>query len=450
MGGDIWVKSVPDDGSTFSVSLQLQRGNDALPRDSDLELLVFKRILVVDDNTTNLSIIEHQLSQCGLKADYEQHADVAVQRVIQAQSSDEGPYDLLVLDYLMPKLDGLSVNKAIREALPKSAWPNAIILSSAGILAMEQLKETGIKACINKPSSLDELRTGLSKAMRIECESLPVTTSNERIEETHYHDAELGDVVILVVEDMKANLAVVKGMLGQQVGRVEVAENGLEGVKKWRSLQPDLILMDLHMPIMDGLTAIKEIRQLEKGSGARVPILALTADIQAERIAEVYKIGGDGYLSKPFKRQELLDSIAHWLESGAQMVQSENTSTQDNETNLQNLDSLDPSVLDGLEELLGDQVKEIVMAFIEDADAVFVELDQARQAGGDAELFYRPAHSLKSISANVGAVALNELSATLETQARSGELLDVSDQVAQLKEEYGRVKAVLQQTGRLS
>ena len=450
MGGEIWFESSPNQGSTFSFTLSLERATNAPHKNVDVEAFDFERILVVDDNATNLSIIEHQLSQFGLQADYEQSATAAVERVIRAEKSDAGAYDLLVLDYLMPELDGLSVNRAVRSALPEECWPKALMMSSAGILATEQLREAGIKVCINKPSSLDELRAGLSEAMCSQAHAITVTTKNGNIEKAHYQEAKLDDAVILVVEDMKANLAVVKGMLAQQGGRVEVAENGLEGVKKWRSLQPDLILMDLHMPVMDGITAIKEIRQLEQGTGRRVPILALTADVQSERVAEVEAIGGDGYISKPFKRQELLDAISHWLGKTEQASSNTMQTESETESMLSSSDSLDPSVLDGLEELLGSQVREIVMAFVEDADAVFSDMDQALKDGAEAEHFYRPAHSLKSISANVGALALNALAATLEEQAKTGQLLSAEAQVAELKREYVHVKDILRQTGRLA
>ncbi|MBM6550100.1 PAS domain S-box protein [Marinomonas ostreistagni] len=450
MGGEIWVKSELGKGSTFGFSLQLAQSASPVRSCQEVEHFNFQRILVVDDNSTNLSIIESQLEQLGLMAEYEHNAILAVDRVIAAaQDPETDSFDLLVLDYLMPELDGLSLNKVLIDALPNTECPKTLMLSSAGILSPEQLKEAGVKVCVNKPSSINELRAGLIEVLRPEVSAVMVTRQDGRIQRQEAYEHDLTDATILVVEDMKANIAVVKGMLAQLGCRVEVAENGLEGVQQWRALEPDLILMDLHMPVMDGLTAIQEIRSLEGPGQPAVPILALTADIQPERIAQVESIGGNGYISKPFKRQELLDTIVQWLGCSQAVSANDATSLQGEGAVLQNIDSIDPRVLDDLEELLGDQVKEIAHAFVQDANAVFLEFDQALAAPQDSSLFYRPAHSLKSVSANVGAMVLSAMATELERQAKADSVVDPNEQIVAMKQEFATVKQVLQHTGRL-
>ncbi|RUM55908.1 MAG: hypothetical protein DSY85_04010 [Marinomonas sp.] len=201
------------------------------------------------------------------------------------------------------------------------------------------------------------------------------------------------------------------------------------------------------MPIMDGLTAIEEIRKNEESVGGRVPILALTADIQPERIEQVNAIGGDGYITKPFKGSELIRTISTWLNKDEVEASDDSLSAVPDAP--LSTDSLDPSVLQGLEELLGEQVQEVVLAFLQDAEGIMSDLNNAGQQGYPSDMIYRPAHSLKSVSANVGAVKLSEMALTLEKQAKSDTLIDAEIQISAITKELESVKAALKQNGRL-
>jgi len=161
----------------------------------------------------------------------------------------------------------------------------------------------------------------------------------------------------------------------------------------------------------------------------------------------VNAIGGDGYITKPFKGSELIRTISTWLSKEEAESSDENSSAALGAP--LSSDSLDPSVLQGLEELLGEQVQEVVLAFLQDAEGIMSDLNNAGQQGYPSDMIYRPAHSLKSVSANVGAVKLSEMALTLEKQAKSDTLIDAEIQISAITKELESVKAALKQNGRL-
>lgn len=451
MGGSISVNSTLGKGTEFVVHLTLgeSSGPVRLPHiDADYD---FSNILVIDDNETNLSILASQLDQCGLQAQFVNHSVSGLNQIIDAGRACR-PYDLIILDYLMPELDGLAVSRMIRESLPEDKWPKVLMISSAGALHTSQLKEAGIHVCINKPTSVNELKAGLKAAGAGNTDRLAVmvASAESRVVEDLESGGALSGLKILVVEDMKANLAVAQGMLSQLGAEVIYAENGALGVEAWAAYSPDVILMDLHMPVMDGLTAIKEIRRQEQDSEVRVPIFALTADIQPERAAQVESAGGDGYISKPFKRTELLETISNRLFNEIEMKPTGNSgSVVHEEEKMIESEALDRSVLAGLEEVLGDQVNEIIAAFVLDARNVFQAFDQAISASEGADALRGPAHSLKSVSANVGAMHLSALASALEQDVLAGGEIDSIKRVEELRSEFGRVKESLVQLGKV-
>ena len=451
MGGEISLESTVGKGSAFHVSLSLGIAEKPSKRLlAGPQQAEFSKVLVVDDNATNLAILQNQLELCQLKAEFFQSPHQAFASVIDAAKQND-PYDLLILDYLMPDLDGLAFSKGVHDLVAESLLPKVLLISSAGALSSRELKDSGVSKCINKPASVHELKRGIDSLRGLEASCHYVASDAKTDEQSEFNSKQLhlNAAKILVVEDMKANLAVVKGMLSHYDVQVEVAENGLAAIEKWQQFKPDLILMDLHMPIMDGITAIKQIRSLEQ-SGERIPIIALTADVQPERIEEVKRIGGDGYLSKPFKGAELVRTISAWLTCGEKKEANGSdvmNSLEREESNILE-DALDESVLKSLEEILGDQVQEIVVAFLQDADGVMSALDAA-DASNDIDAMYRPAHSLKSVSANVGAMALSAKAAELESEAKAGVVDQPHVKIEAIKEEFARVKTHLKRIGRL-
>jgi two-component system sensor histidine kinase/response regulator len=454
MHGDITLLSELGVGSTFTVHFTLPESH-AMPKIETVvneSMLVGKKALVVDDNETNLTILRNQLKSCGIDADIDISPVDALCHIKQAIDSGS-PYDIVVLDYMMPELDGLMLAKLIRVESKSMVQPILLMTSSAGVLSQEELSIAGINVCIAKPMGRTSLKKGLISALSSgsigqQFSSGELSRLDSKEGESSACDLRKG--VILVVEDMKANMAVAKGILVRMGFEVIEAEDGAIGIKKWEAHNPDLIFMDLHMPVMDGLSAMRRIRQIEKnGYNKRVPIVALTADIMPATLSEVRRAGGDGLVPKPFKQKELIEMLDKWLSvDQSSVVVSEDkseplvTSVFDAQSNV----VIDESVLNDLKAILGDDYLLLIDAFFSDADSLIDAFNKMIEKGdiSDYTSVSQLSHSLKSISQNVGAMTLSSMAAQLELESRQGDVPKLQAKLGALIVMYQNVKNELQ------
>jgi CheY-like chemotaxis protein/HPt (histidine-containing phosphotransfer) domain-containing protein len=373
------------------------------------------------------------------------------------QAIDSGsPYDIIVLDYMMPELDGLMLAELIRVESKSLVQPVLLMTSSAGVLSQEELSVAGINVCIAKPMGGASLKKGLISALSSgsvgqQFSSGELTRSdNEQDQKLDSKGGALRKGVILVVEDMKANMAVARGILTKLGFDVFEAEDGAIGIEKWEAHNPDLIFMDLHMPVMDGLSAMRRIRQVEKsGYNKRVPIVALTADILPATLSEVLRAGGDGLVPKPFKQKELIEMLDKWLSvDPSSVVVSEEkkeplvTSVFDVQSNV----VIDESVLNDLKAILGDDYLLLIDAFFSDADSIIDAFNKMIEKGdmSDYTSVSQLSHSLKSISQNVGAMTLSSMAAQLELESRQDDVPKLQAKLGALIVMYQNVKNELQ------
>jgi CheY-like chemotaxis protein/HPt (histidine-containing phosphotransfer) domain-containing protein len=454
MHGDITLLSELGVGSTFTVHFTLPESH-AMPKIETVvneSLLVGKKALVVDDNEINLTILKNQLKSCGIDADIDISSVDALCHIKQAIDSGS-PYDIIVLDYMMPELDGLMLAELIRAESKSMVQPILLMTSSAGVLTQEELSIAGINVCIAKPMGRTSLKKGLISALSSgfigqQFSSGELSRLDSKEGESSACDLRKG--VILVVEDMKANMAVAKGILVRMGFEVVEAENGAIGIEQWESHNPNLIFMDLHMPVMDGLSAMRRIRQIEKnGYNKRVPIIALTADIMPATLSEVLRAGGDGLVPKPFKQKELIEMLDKWLSvDQPSLVVSEDkneplvTSVFDIQSNV----VIDESVLNDLKAILGDDYLLLVDAFFSDADSIIDAFNKMIEKGDmpDYTSVSQLSHSLKSISQNVGAMALSSMAAQLELESRQDDVPKLQAKLGALIVMYQNVKNELQ------
>ena len=457
MHGDISLSSELGVGSTFTVHFTLPESH-AMPKIETVvneSLLIGKKALVVDDNETNLIILRNQLKSCGIDADMDISPVDALFHIKQAIDSGS-PYDIIVLDYMMPELDGLMLAELIRAESKSLVQPILLMTSSAGVLSQEELSVAGINVCIAKPMGGASLKKGLISALSSgsvgqQFSSGELTRSdNEQDQKLDSKGGALRKGVILVVEDMKANMAVARGILTKLGFDVFEAEDGAIGIEKWEAHNPDLIFMDLHMPVMDGLSAMRRIRQVEKsGYNKRVPIVALTADILPATLSEVLRAGGDGLVPKPFKQKELIEMLDKWLSvDPSSVVVSEEkkeplvTSVFDVQSNV----VIDESVLNDLKAILGDDYLLLIDAFFSDADSIIDAFNKMIEKGdmSDYTSVSQLSHSLKSIGQNVGAMTLSSMAAQLELESRQDDVPKLQAKLGALIVMYQNVKNELQ------
>ncbi|MEP7340013.1 MAG: response regulator, partial [Acidobacteriota bacterium] len=310
MGGRMWVESEPGQGSTFHFTAQfgVQRNpvkKTALCEPTNLSGLP---VLVVDDNATNRRILEGTLANWGMKPVAVEGGQAALIAMTQARKADQ-PFALALLDYQMPGMDGLMLTAEIKQR-PELADTPIIMLTSAGQGSdNESRRALGLAACLTKPVKQSELlraivtTLGALPGQTSPSATLPARAARQSPTEKN------GGLRILLAEDNVVNQRLFLRLLEKQGHTIAVANNGREAVKALEQEHFDIVLMDMQMPEMDGFEATASIRQQELITGARIPIIAMTANAMQGDRERCLEAGMDAYVSKPIKAAELFNLI---------------------------------------------------------------------------------------------------------------------------------------------
>ncbi len=311
MGGEIGVSSEPGIGSTFWFTARLKghtagaAAKGAVPA-TDMAGL---RVLIVDDNETNRTIVGAQLSSWGIVHESAEDGPEAL-RLLHGRTRSNAPYDIAIIDMMMPGMDGLELAGRIKSDDGIAAISLIMLSSIDRPLPEAGLERLGIAACMTKPVRQSRLYNGLVEVAG----RLKGKAGMYAHEETPAkHEAAGLNFHVLVAEDNVVNQKVAEAMLHALGCTVDVAENGKEAVDKYADGHYDLIFMDCQMPEMDGYEATRVIRVREReGSLPHTPVIALTAHaIEGDREA-CLAAGMDDYLAKPFKREQLISVMEEW------------------------------------------------------------------------------------------------------------------------------------------
>jgi signal transduction histidine kinase/DNA-binding response OmpR family regulator len=293
MGGTIWVDSEVGRGSTFGFQVTLPVAEAALPPRRPITL---RRALVVDDQFINRTILERQLTPCGIAVTLCRSAAEAL-----AALAADREFDVLLTDHEMPEMDGLALAAAVRGmglALP------VVLLSSTPAAARQGAGAGHLTATLQKPI----LRADLYR--RLQDLSAPAAAEvPEPPPAAPPPPASLRRMRVLAAEDNRTNQLVFRKMVKDFDIDLTFAGNGREAVELWQSLAPDLIFMDISMPEMDGRDAARAIRRAEAGA-AHVPIVALTAHAMDGDDLDILAAGIDHYLTKPLRRSAIVEALA--------------------------------------------------------------------------------------------------------------------------------------------
>ena len=306
MGGEIWVKSEPGQGCEFHFTARVGVGEipaSQSPAGLPEGMLRDVYVLVVDDNQTNRRILDRLLTRWGMRVCLRRQWTECA-RGTQLRTRVRQSYRLILTDMHMPNMDGFSLVEQIRET-PDLAAATIMMLSSAGRRGdMARCQKLGLSASLTKPVRQNELRDAIVRALdrrRAQPDAARVPAPGVERRAVVPGTA----LEILVAEDNAVNQRLATRMLEKRGHRVKVVCNGREAVELLERSSYDLVLMDVQMPLLDGIEATTLIREREKGTGIHQPIVALTAYAMKGDQDRCLAAGMDGYLAKPIRPEEL-------------------------------------------------------------------------------------------------------------------------------------------------
>lgn len=302
MNGHISVSSTPGVGSEFVVELPLLTVPDNTPKqDVSLEDI---RVLVVDDDLVTCEHTTLILNRIGVDAEYVTSGKAAVTRVKSALQRHTC-YNIALVDWKMPDMDGVETARSIRRIVGPDTL--VIIMSAYDWTEIEaRAREAGVDFFISKPIFQSVVQDVLLKATRRRQSAATLPVQKE----------DFAGRRILLVEDNEINMEIARTLLEFRNASVDGACNGQQAVEMFRSSPPnhyDAVLMDVRMPVMDGIAATQSIRGLNRADAATVPILAMTANAFAEDIEQSRKAGMNEHLAKPIEPETLYARLASYF-----------------------------------------------------------------------------------------------------------------------------------------
>lgn len=425
MGGTMWVESQAGQGSTFYfTAIAPSIASSELPElPNPNPTISQKRLLIVDDNATNRKILTTQAQSWGMTTRAAQSAKVALDWLKAGEQ-----FDIAILDMQMPEMDGVTLAAEIRQVAACQDLP-LVMLTSLG--TNDGSDQDHFAAFLTKPVKQSALHDVLMQVLGGQPIKVLPTSKSSEIEQLA-HSLPLR---ILVAEDNLVNQQVALHLLQRMGYRADVAGNGLE-VLEAISRQPyDLVLMDMQMPEMDGLTATRQICQMELAE--RPKIIAMTANAMLGDRELCLEAGMDDYISKPIRVQELVQALRKC--TAVKAVSPEIVSTSPS-------DVIDLKLFAELQQMVNNDtvLSEVVNQYLLDSPQKLATLSEAL-ASDDQETLKRVAHTLKSTSVMLGASHLGELCRQLEAIAPTAAPTVYQALVSDIKTEYEKVHPILQQ-----
>ncbi len=458
MQGEIGVTSEEGKGSEFWFTILLKKQLKAqIENTGSLELL-HKRILIVDDNLSSCKLLTKILTYWGMKVHAIQDSSDAVS-VLYRGIYENNPFPIVLIDMQMPGMDGEALGRIIKSS-QSLRNTKLVMLVPLGIRDDSQnLEDIGFDAYTTKPIRNTDLKTILCMLMsNVKQQEIPVSSSMQVSEKEKIHAPVDSNTYILMAEDNLINQQVALGMLTKLGLKVDAVNNGEEVIKAIECKAYDLILMDIQMPVMDGLEATRRIREKEsnkkKGDGKKSHsiIIAMTAYAMQGDREKCLASGMDDYISKPVTPQSFIKILEKWIpKHRSKSGRSKKIITRRLE--IANIDMGAstpqlPMVFDKkamMERLMGDEemTKNILKVFLQDIPEQIKTLWNYLEKG-DITSSERQAHSIKGASANIGGEALRTVAFKMEMAAKVGDLAELKRLMPYLEAQFKRLKEAIE------
>ncbi len=438
MGGEVGVESVKGKGSEFWLTARFTKQAKPVGKAIPPAEIRGKRILVVDDNATNREVLLIQLKAWGVRPDEASDGPAALQALRRALAAGD-PYQAAILDMQMPEMDGEMLARAIK-ADAQLREVHLLLLTSLGQRGNgRQMTEIGFSACLTKPVRQTDL-----------FHSLVAVLSGQNMWQVarpigpprSVYALREGACRILLAEDNITNQQVALGLIKKLGLSADAVADGSEVLKALARSPYDLVLMDVQMPVMDGLEATRLIRNPQSGIlNHQIPVIAMTACAMQGDQELCLEAGMDDYISKPISPHMLAQVLKRWLPKESEEERKTNEGKP-------SASDLQPPVFDRacmLRRLMEDEelARQVGAGFLKDIPLRLAALKACLQAG-DAAGAGRQAHTIKGASSNVGGEALRAAAFRLETDCKAGDVKDSAARLREMEAQFARLKTAME------
>ncbi|MBC6431029.1 response regulator [Nostoc sp. HG1] len=453
MGGVIGIESQMGKGSKFWFEVLFTKQVEPVLPKCERGLLRDRRLLVVDNNTTNYKIIYHQATHWGMQVDYADSIAVAL-KAIQETGEQGKSYHVALVDMQIPQINGMTIGEQIKANSAIAEIPLIMLTSSNQRDEVQQALKIGFGAYLVKPIKPSRLLDTIITIFKTHPESeqvardwklkateeIPSTETSGILTSSSPNPSTKFKLRILLAEDNLVNQKVALKQLQNLGYKADVVANGKEVLQLLEKIPYDLILMDCQMPILDGLETTKEIHRWEESSFAlrrRPVVIAMTANAMKQDEEMCLNAGMDDYLSKPVFKEKLAATLEHWtgvIISQQEAVVYEQTVSTDLAIDWEHLHQISGNDTEFEFNLLQVCVEDITPR---------LEIIKAAIASDDFEQIARETHQLKGASTNIGATAIYLAADKLERLAYHQDLRHTTNLILELEEFVNRIQDFL-------
>jgi len=450
MGGEIWVESEPGCGSTFSFTANFGLGKEEAKKhfepSKDLRGM---KVLVVDDSATSREILKDMLESFTFEVGVAASGPEGIAELEAAGKDD--PFELVIMDWKMPDMDGIEASRRVKNHTGLSKIPAIIMVTAYGREeVMQQAEKVGLEGFLLKPVSPSMMFDAIMQAFG---EAVPEIS---RVAQKHEQEAEalkhIRGAHVLLVEDNEINQQVAREILEGAGLFVSLANNGHEAIDAIYKNEYDAVLMDVQMPVMDGYTATRKIRNL-KSEIRNIPIIAMTAHAMAGDADKSLAAGMNGHVTKPIDPDKLFATLQKWIKPSEKRTVVQESVDSVVPSELEKVVSIEaefPEFLpgfdltDGLRRLQGNKTlyRKLLLNFAADYNEAANQIREALDAR-DFERSHSLVHNLKGLAGNLAATDLQAAAVAMEKLVKGQAAETASDK--ELDQKLNDLESALKQ-----